>query len=261
MTQTTDPVWTRGGPGRPPGGPGPAQERLPVPTRQRRPALAALALVLVLGGAALSGFLVLNSGQKQGVLVLAREVGDGHVFETSDFREEQMALTGDIEPVRTSQLSELLAGRYRARTRIPKGSLLTYGMIISGAKRTIPGNNFSEVGLTVPEGQYPAEGLHEGDAVKVLYTPTSDKGVAAGGIKTGVPLPVGMTLIPQAYVQDVRTASSGQSGIVVSLVVRNDDLSEGSRDGLAIAAAANAIRSITLVRLPESTKLVTGDGE
>jgi hypothetical protein len=259
MTQTSDSVWTRGGrPAQPgsPGASGPAQERIPVPTRQRRPALAALALVLVLGGAALSGFLVLNSGQKQGVLVLANDVGYGHVFETGDFREEQLSITGGVQPVRFDQLGELVSSGYRATTNIPAGSVVTYGMITRQAP--IPGNNFTEFGVNVPEGQYPAEGLREGDVVKVLYTPTSDKGVPAGGVK-GAPLPWGMTLVGEAYVSGVHGSSGGQGGLVVSLVVRNEDLAQNDKNGLAITAAANAIKSISLVRLPEFTKPVTGD--
>jgi hypothetical protein len=261
MTQSTDSVWTpRGGrPGQPPGAQGPTHERIPVPTRQRRPALAALALVLVLGGAALSGFLVLNSGQKQSVLVLAKEVPYGHTFENSDFREEQLSLTGDIKPVLFSQLGQLLSGRYKATTRIPAGSVLTYGMVAPARRQPIPGSNYTEFGVTVPEGQYPAGGLAEGDIVKVLYTPTTDKGLPAGGIKNGTPLPAGMTLVNQAYVSAVQTAAGGQGGLLVSLVVRNEDLTSNNRNGLAVAAAANAIKSISLVRLPEFTEPVTGD--
>ncbi len=257
MTQTTDSVWTRGGrPAQTPGA-GPVQERIPVPTRQRRPALAALALVLVLGGAALSGFLVLNSGQKLSVLVLSRQVDYGHVFGNSDFREEQLSATGGVKPVLFSQLGQLLSGGYRATTRIPAGSVLTYGMVTR--QLPIPGNNYTEFGVTVPEGQYPAGGLAEGDVVKVLYTPPSDKGVPAGGVKNGAPLPLGMTLVNQAYVSSVHTASGGQGGLLVSLIVRNEDLKENPRNGLAITAAANAIRSISLVRLPEFTEPVTGE--
>jgi hypothetical protein len=252
-------VWTRGGrpaqPG-PAGGPGHVGERIPVPTRQRRPALAALALVLVLGGAALSGFLVLNSGQKQSVLVLATDVSYGHVFQNSDFREEQLSLTGGIKAVRLDQLGQLVNGGYRATTNIPAGSVLTYGMVTAHAP--VPGTNYTELGVNVPEGQYPADGLRQGDVVKVLYTPTSDKGVPAGGVK-GSPLPWGMTLVSQAFVNGVHTSSGGQGGLVVSLIVRNEDLTENDRNGLAIAAAANAIKSITLVRLPETTKPITGD--
>jgi hypothetical protein len=260
MTQTTDPVWTsRGGrPAQGPGASGPPHDRIPVPTRQRRPALAALALVLVLGGAALSGFLVLSSGQKQSVLVLRNDVGYGHVFDNGDFREQQLALTGDIKPVLVSQLGELLAGRYHATTRIPAGSVLTYGMVTR--LRPIPGNNFSELGVTVPEGQYPADGLAEGDVVKVLYTPPSDKGLPAGGVTNGSRLPLGATLVNQAYVRSVRPAGGSQGGLLVSLIVRNEDLRQNGSNGLAITAAANAIRSLSLVRLPESTEPVTGDG-
>jgi hypothetical protein len=260
VTQTSDPVWTRGSrQGQASAGPGPVAERIPVPTRQRRPALAALALVLVLGGAALSGFLVLNSGQKQSVLVLAKDVSYGHTFEPSDFREEQLSLTGDIKPVLRSQLGQLLGGRYKAKVPIPEGSVLTYGMITPGSKQPIPGNNFSELGVTVPEGQYPAEGLHEGDAVKVLYTPTSDKGVSVGGIKNGTPLPPGLTLISQAYVTSVQNASGGQGGIVVSLILRNEDLTPDTRRGLSTVAAANAVKALSLARLPVFVEPVTGD--
>jgi hypothetical protein len=259
MTQTTDSVRARGdrpAQSGPAGASGPARERIPIPIRQRRPALAALALVLVLGGAALSGFLVLNSGQKQGVLVLATDVGYGHVFQSSDFREEQLSISGGIKPVRFDQLGQLISGGYRATTNIPAGSVLTYGMV--SPQPPIPGSNFTEFGVNVPEGQYPAEGLREGDVVKVLYTPTSDKGVPAGGAK-GSALPWGMTLVGQAYVSGVHGASGGQGGVVVSLIVRNEDLKDNDRNGLAIAAAANAIKSISLVRLPEFIRPVTGD--
>jgi len=260
MTQTTDPAWTRSGrPGPPPSGPGPAHERIPVPTRQRRPALAALALVLVLGGAALSGFLVLNSGQKQGVLVLNKDVEYGHVFQASDFREEQLSLSGGIQPVRFDQLGPLVSESYRATTKIPAGSILTYGMVTKRA--AVPGKDFTELGVTVPEGQYPVSGLSPGDAVKVLYTPTTDKVVAIGGARNGPVLSVGATLVDKAYVKAVQAANDGQGGLLVSLVVRNEDLGPNTSTGLAITAAANATKSITLTRLPESTKLVTGDGE
>jgi hypothetical protein len=259
MSQTTD-TWTRSG--RPtqhglPAGPGPTGDRIPVPTRQRRPALAALALVLVLGGAALSGFLVLNSGQKESVLVLREDVPYGHQFQASDFREEELSLTGGIQPVRFNQLTQLVSEGYKAKTNIPAGSVLTYGMITR--LLPIPGNNFSEVGVNVPEGQYPADGLREGDVVKVLYTPPTDKGIPAGGVKNGTPLPLGVTLVSQAYVSGVHAAGGGQGGLDVSLIVRNQDLKETEDHGLAVLAAANAIRSVSLVRLPSFTKPVTGD--
>jgi hypothetical protein len=201
MTQTTEtgPSWTRGGRGGqpgPPGGPPGLQERLPVPTRQRRPALAALALVLVLGGAALSAFLVLNSGQKQSVLALTNDVPFGHVFVVGDFHEDQIsfAISG-TRPVKYSELSQVVGRHYRATVPIRKGTILTTAMISTQIQ--IPGNSFAEVGATIPEGMYPAD-LKAGDKVKILYTPSSDKGVPAGGAKNGTLLPQGQTLVDVA---------------------------------------------------------------
>jgi len=230
-----------------------------VPTRQRRPALAALALVLVLGGAALSAFLVLNSGQKQSVLVVARDVEFGHVFETSDFREGQISFSvPNTQPIRFNQMAELVGRRYKATVPIRQGTLLTANMITT--RPLVPAGNYASLGLNVEEGLYPA-GLIAGDAVKVLYTPTSDKGVPAGGVKNGTPLALGRTLIEVAYVTSVGSAAAGQGSIVVTLVIENKNLEQLTQDGMPIVAAANALDSITLVKLPESIQPETGGGQ
>lgn len=268
MTQTTEtgPAWQRGGrsgqPAQPgqPGSPGPpGHERLPVPTRQRRPALAALALVLVLGGAALSAFLVINSGQKQSVLVLSNDVEFGHVFQVSDFREGQVSFSvPNVQPVLFSQLSELVSAHYRATVPIRKGSFLTTSMI--SRQIQVPSGGYATLAVSVPEGQYPPD-LSAGDKVKVLYTPTSDKGVAAGGIKNGTPLQVGRTLVDIAYVTSAASAVAGQGSIVVTLVVKNEDLTPVTQAGLPMVAAANAVKSLSLIVLPQSTQYQTGDGQ
>jgi hypothetical protein len=262
MTQTeTGQAWTRGNrPGQagPPGPPGP-QERLPVPTRQRRPALAALALVLVLGGAALSAFLVLNSGQKQSVLVLSKDVEFGHQFVVSDFHEDQIsfAVSGP-RPVRFDELSQIVGRHYRATVPLRNGTILTTAMISTQVE--VPGTEYASLGVSLPEGQYPP-GLRAGDKVKILYTPTSDKAVPAGGVKNGTPLPLGVTLVDVAYVTSVDGASGGQGSVVVSLVVRNEDLTAQTIDGLPIVAAGNALKAISVVQLPESTQYQTGSGQ
>src|SRR3954447_21639447 len=109
-TQTSDGApWTRsaarpgGGGPVPPGG-----DRLPVPTRQRRPAFAALALVLILAGAAVSGLMVMRTGQKTGVLVWQRDLVSWQVFKTANFEVVQMSYPSDIKPVQEDQLSQLI---------------------------------------------------------------------------------------------------------------------------------------------------------
>ena len=230
-----------------------------MPTRQRRPALAALALVLVLGGAALSAFLVLNSGQKQSVLALSKDVEFGHVFVVSDFHEDQIsfAVSGP-RPVKFDELSQVVGRHYRATVPIRNGTILTTAMISTQIQ--VPGTDFAEIGVNVAEGMYPA-GLRAGDKVKILYTPTSDKAVPAGGVKTGTPVPQGQTLVEVAYITSVESASGGQGSIVVSMVIKNDDLTTTTAEGLPMVAQANALRSLTLVLLPESTQYQTGGGQ
>jgi hypothetical protein len=264
MTQTTEAgaAWSRGGrPGQPgqPGPPGPPHERLPVPTRQRRPALAALALVLVLGGAALSAFLVLNSGQKQSVLALSKDVEFGHVFQVGDFHEDQLSLAvSGPRPVKFSELSEVVGRHYRATVPLRNGTILTTAMISTQIE--VPGTDYVTLGASMPEGQFPP-GLAAGDKVKVLYTPSSDKGLPAGGVKNGTPLPLGVTLIDVAYVTSVDSASGGQGTVVVSLVVKNEDLTQQTIKGLPMVAAGNALNALSLVLLPQSTDYQTGSGQ
>jgi hypothetical protein len=230
-----------------------------VPTRQRRPALAALALVLVLGGAALSAFLVLNSGQKQSVLVLSKDVEFGHQFVVSDFHEDQIsfAVSGP-RPVKFSELSQIVGRHYRATVPLRNGTILTIAMISTQIE--VPSTNYASLGVSVPEGQYPPA-LRAGDKVKILYTPTSDKGVPAGGVKNGTPLPLGQTLVDVAYVTAVGSAAGGQGSIVVELVVKNEDLTQQTVEGLPMVAASNALKSISLIRLPASTQYQTGSGQ
>jgi hypothetical protein len=227
-----------------------------VPTRQRRPALAALALVLVLGGAALSAFLVLNSGQKQSVLALSADVPFGHVFVVSDFHEDQIsfAISGP-RPVKFSEMSQIVGRHYRATVPIRNGTILTIAMISTQVQ--IPGTAYAEVGATIAEGMYPS-GLQAGSKVKILYTPSSDKGVPAGGGKNGTPLPQGLTLVEVAYVTSVQSSNGSQGAVLVNLVIKNEDLTNTTVQGLPIVAQANAVKALTLVLLPESTPYDTG---
>jgi hypothetical protein len=187
---------------------------------------------------------------------VSKDVEFGHEFTVGDFREAQVSFSVQgTQLVLFSQLSELVGAHYRSTVPIRRGTLLTTSMI--STKLEVPGVDYASLGVNVPEGQYPA-GIGAGDKVKVLYTPTSDKGVAAGGIKTGTPLQLGRTLVDVAYVSSVASAVAGQGGLVVSLVVRNEDLTVTTQAGMPIVAAANALSAITLVVLPESTDAKTG---
>jgi hypothetical protein len=247
-TQTTDgPLSTRAT-RRAAAPAGPTGDRLPVPTRQRRPALAALAVVLILGGAALAATLVLTSGQKQEYLLVNRDIAAGRTLTADDFLQQPLSATNSaiFAPVPVDDFYTRVEGK-KALVAMKKGSLLSEGTF---GEAITPARGLADLSLTVPEGQYP-DGLAAGDIVKVVYTPkTSGQGSGEGGTSSGArPLPRGTTLVAAAYTTGVRANSSGQGGVVVTIQVKDEDLDESPNDGLPALAAANANNSITVVRL------------
>jgi hypothetical protein len=259
-TQTTDGQLSTRAARRAAGqGPLPAGDRLPVPTRQRRPMLALLALVLVLGGAALAATLVLNSGKKQEYLVLNNDVAQGQALSSKDFRIQSLAATKSslFSPVLSSDFYRRVEGK-KALVPLKKGSLLSEGTF---GDQLVPATGLGQISLNVPEGRYPA-GLAAGDIVKVLYTPgnTNTNGGSAAANGTDKPMPRGTTLVEAAYVTSVEGSSSGQNGKIIGIDIRNVELAKSPNAGLPAVAAGNAANALTIVRLPPNTEYDEGDG-
>lgn len=244
-TQTTDGLSTRAarraaGNGAVP----PVGDRLPVPPRQRRPALAALAVVLILGGAALAATLVLTSGQKQEYLLLNKDVAVGEVLTPQHFLQQPLSSTQSsvFAPVPVSDFYGRVNGK-RALVALRKGSLLTQGTF---GDRITPAKGLTQLSLNVPEGQYPA-GLQSGDIVRVLHTPRASTNNSANAAEKQVPR--GATLVRSAYVTSVVKSATGQNGVVVGIEVKDQELAQASSSGLPAVAAANALNAITVIRL------------
>ncbi|HEY6744558.1 MAG TPA: hypothetical protein VI357_02455 [Mycobacteriales bacterium] len=227
-------------------GPVPTGDRLPVPTRQRRPMLALLALVLILGGAALAATLVLTSGKKQEYLLINKNIALGETLTRNDFRQQALAATNSsiFAPVPVADFSSRVEGK-KALFALKKGSLLTEGTF---GDALTPAVGLGQMSLTVPEGRYPA-GLAAGDVVKVLYTPSANAGTGSGAASGEKPLPRGTTLVAAAYVTSVGSSSSGQNGVVVGIDIKNVDLTDSPNSGLPAVAAANAANAISVIRL------------
>jgi hypothetical protein len=244
-------------------------DRLPVPTRQRRPMLALLALVLILGGAALAASLVLSSGKKQEYLLVNHDIALGQTLTQDDFRQQAIAATDSavFAPVPVSDFYTRVQGK-KALIGLKKGSLLaegTFGDAVTPAKGLV------QISLSVPEGQYPRT-LAAGDVVKVLYTPRgSQQGAGSGsagsgdGVSGSGPLdpknvPHAPTLITSAYVTSIEPSAAGQNAMVIGIQVRNRELTQAPADGLPAVAAANAQGSITVARLDPGHTYDEGDG-
>ncbi|GAA0409502.1 hypothetical protein GCM10009530_72420 [Microbispora corallina] len=143
---------------------GPAR-RLPVSPRERKPALAALAVLLIVGGALLTVTLVLRSGDRVSAIEIKERVGAGQLIPLSALKEVQIAQDGPGF-VYWSAAQEMT--RYYAAVDLVPGTLLNQNMISSSSAELVPGR--AVVGLSLKSGQVPP-GLEAGQRVQVIYVP------------------------------------------------------------------------------------------
>lgn len=137
--------------------------RLPVAARDRRPALAALALLLVLLGALGSALLVFRSGDRESVLAARDDIPFGKVVERSDFTTVRAAADG-AALIDASHLSDFVGAR--ATSRIPKGALLSPKMFTVD---TLVPSRGEGVGIVVDASRRPSQVPSTGQVVRVYY--------------------------------------------------------------------------------------------
>ncbi|GLW05452.1 hypothetical protein Misp01_05820 [Microtetraspora sp. NBRC 13810] len=142
---------------------GPASRKLPVPPRERRPALAALAVLLILGGALTTTLLVLRSGDRISVIRISQQVAAGQPLSEGVLEEVQIADTG-IEHVLWAERGEV--AQTFARVTLLPGTLLTESMAVTASEELGPGK--ARVGLALKAGQMPTR-LRRGDRVQVIH--------------------------------------------------------------------------------------------
>ncbi|WP_198679491.1 hypothetical protein [Thermomonospora amylolytica] len=209
-------------------------QRLPVPPRERKPALAALAVLLILGGALASAYLVMASGQRVSAIQIAHPVAPGQRIPASALREVQIGDTG-IEYVRWSERHRVTTAY--AAVPLVEGALLTNAM-------TTPGDDAAlgrvEVGLALKPGQLPADGLDPGTRV-ALY--------AVAGGQGGGPRP-GTLLSADAIVQQVRTGGEDRLRGDQTMV----DVAVPPADVALLTQAASA-GAVAAVIVPEGTRI------
>jgi hypothetical protein len=184
----------------------PAGRRLPSAPRERKPALAALAVVLVVGGALAAALLVIDAGHKTGAIEISQPVGQGQKIPLSSMQEVQVTSGSGIDYVPWNEASQV-ALTYAATT-LPAGTLLTPQMTTAENTAT---KGMIVVGLALKDGQLP-DGLQVGDHVSVFDT--SDTGGQC-------PRPTTNVLAPNAVVLNighpVSTASDAVDDVQVAL--------------------------------------------
>jgi hypothetical protein len=224
--------------------------RLPNPPHDRRPALAALAVLLIVAGALGSGLIAYRSGGRSDVLVAAHEILPGQVVAADDFTIARVAAdSGSV--VAASARSNFIGTS--ATTRIPAGTLITRTMFLSG--QVMPANALI-VGVVVDAQQRPARQLQAGDVVRAylvgnggsLRSSATARGdgssdqdntsTSAGSVQAGD------ILLKAARVVEVHGASSPSQPTTVSLLVSSNAA------GAFVPAAAES--RVALVRLSPS---------
>jgi len=177
----------------------PGGRRMPSAPRERKPALAALAVLLVALGAVAAGYLVISAGHRVGAVEITQEVGQGQQIPASAIKEVEIASNSGVNYV-AWQYANRVAGVFAA-VQIPAGTLLTSAMTTATSNLTA---GKVEVGLSLKAGQAPATlligqtveafpvGTGSGCAANGTAGGTGNGGAGNGGaVSPGVPIATG----------------------------------------------------------------------
>jgi hypothetical protein len=176
--------------------------------------------------ACVGGFVLIsiNSGDRQAVLALARDVSVGRVLTTQDLRQVNVAVDPDVAVVGADQAATVV-GRPMA-TSLSAGALLTPDSV-GGA--TLPTAGQAIAALALKAGQFPPE-VAVGTRVSVVFvpgqagtasSPPADGGMAWPAVVTGVTIPVNeqttvvSVQLSEAAARQVASVPVGQLSIVM----------------------------------------------
>ncbi|MEU9628643.1 hypothetical protein ACFZDB_28760 [Streptomyces luteogriseus] len=134
-------------------------DRLPTPPRERKPALAALAVLLILVGALGATMLVLQAGDRIEVVKVTEPIPAGGSVSKSNTTSVMVAKDDSIHYVEWTQLDQLK--KLKAVNAIPAG-VVAVGEMFGDEAGVAAGK--ATVGLSLKAGQYPT-GIKPGDTV------------------------------------------------------------------------------------------------
>jgi hypothetical protein len=208
----------------------PGGRRMPSAPRERKPALAALAVLLVALGAVAAGYLVISAGHRVGAVEITQQVGQGQRIPASAIKEVEIASNSGINYV-AWQYANRVAGVY-ARVQIPAGTLLTSAM-------TTATNNLAagkvQVGLSLKPGQAPANlligqtveafgvGTGSGCGAGTAGTAGGSGGGSAGGTGGGNGAGPGVPITTGVIASVIGSTASNGSTAAVTLAVPDAD--------------------------------------
>ncbi|ADB32351.1 hypothetical protein Kfla_3290 [Kribbella flavida DSM 17836] len=202
--------------------------------RERRPALAALAVILILLGAAGSALIAINNGERQYYVAAKVPLPPGHLIDKDNdlTRGDLAGATGRLVP--WSEL-ERLDGQYTTSWIYP-GQFLAEG---STTRDPVPEGG-ALVGISLEGGRAPSEELQQGDIVRLIRVPAANQ-------DGGVP----QIIAPAASIKSksgALTDAKTNAGTTLNVTVLVPD-----ERATAVAAAA-AAKTLVLVKLSSAVK-------
>ncbi|MBM9462878.1 hypothetical protein JL108_05405 [Aeromicrobium sp. YIM 150415] len=199
----------------------------PAPPKRRRPAIAVIGVLLIVGGAALAGLLALRMDSRDPVVVLSTDVPAGTQI-TNDMLAQTNVASDSSLLVPAGQVDEII-GTY-AKTALSEGQLLDTTMLVQSSPFT---GDVAQVGVTLSPGRVPA-GLRSGDLVRVARLGDGQSPVR----------PLATAIVLQTSSDDGGgggLAGGGEAGATASLLVPG-----GAADAV-VDAAGNDVLGLSLI--------------
>jgi hypothetical protein len=181
----------------------PGGRRMPSAPRERKPALAILAVLLIVGGALAAGVLVIKTGHRVGAVEVTQAIPQGGQIPAGAITEVQIASDSGVKYVSWQFAGQV--PQYFATAAIPAGTLLNSGMI---AKTRSTPSGAAEVGLFLKDGQVPGD-LKAGDPVRIFSTQATSS--------TGCPGKAGGTLSHGTVMATSPGSQTGTTDVLVSI--------------------------------------------
>lgn len=233
MSQTTDQPRGRAagsplGKRKPKSGGGPApRPSVPSPPRRRRPALTALAVLLIIGSAALAGLLALRMDSRAPVLVVDSSISTGELI-TADML-TSVNVSGVSNSIPADQLKQIVDRKLYARQTMYAGQLLQKDLLRTSPPLEV---DQAQVGIPLTSGKFPP-GLRSGDAVRLVRIGDAQAPPEAlctglvieidqsksGGFGSDAKSSVATVVVPQGVVDQV-VGATGSDQLGIALIGR-----------------------------------------
>jgi hypothetical protein len=219
----------------------PVRPSMPSPPRRRRPALTALAVLLIVGGAALAGLLAVRMDSREPVLVVSQQVSGGQKITLSVLASSNVSGDG-LNTIPASQAEEFT--KFYARQTIYKGQLLTPDLLRREPPLT---SDQAQVGIPLTSGKYPP-GLRSGDAIRLVRI--GDAQNPSAPLSTGLVIGVGKAksssfggdaraavatvVVPQSVVDQI-VGATGTDNLGIALIGRGVSVGDAEITDLTTA--------------------------